>query len=74
MTATVETTDFPGSSNLASATYDPEAEVLTVEFRSGAQYEYMNVPASTYRSLGLAGSAGEFFARNIRSRYAYNKL
>lgn len=71
--AVAETTEFPGSSNLASATYDPDSETLTVEFRSGRSYDYFNVQPSTYRSLTLAGSAGEFFARHIRNRHSYQE-
>lgn len=73
MTAVVETVDFPGSSNLESATYDPDVENLNVTFRSGRTYQYFNVPAATYRGLTLAGSAGEFFNRQIKNRFAYEE-
>lgn len=73
MTVVAETTQFPGSSNLESATYDPEAEVLTITFQSGATYEYLNVPPSVYRGLQGAGSAGEYFSRQIRGRYQYEQ-
>lgn len=73
MSVVAETTDFPGSSNLSSASYDPEVENLTVTFNSGRAYTYFNVPASVYRNLQTARSAGEFFARHIRSRYAYEE-
>lgn len=74
MTTVAETVQFPGSSNLASATYDPDVENLTVEFQDGRSYVYYNVPASVYRGLTLAGSAGAFFHRNVRQRYAYEEL
>lgn len=38
MSVVAETTNFPGSSNLASATYDPEVENLVIEFQSGLSY------------------------------------
>lgn len=74
MTVVAETTTFPGSSNLASASYDPEVENLTIEFQSGAIYVYYNVPAATYRGLQNAGSAGSYFYRQIRGRYAYDQV
>lgn len=73
MTTVAETTEFPGSSNLASATYDPEVENLTIEFQSGRTYTYFNVPAAIYRGLQTASSAGEYFARHVRNRFAYEE-
>lgn len=73
MTTVAETTNFPGSSNLASASYDPEVENLVIEFNSGLTYTYFNVPPSIYRGLQTAGSAGEYFARQIRGRFAYEQ-
>jgi len=66
-----ETTEFPGSSNLSKATYDPDIENLTIEFNDGSSYTYMNVPRATYRGLTLAGSAGGYFHRHIKGRYSY---
>ncbi len=66
-----ETVEFPGSSNLARATYDPSTENLDVEFLSGDVYTYFNVPQEKYRRLGVGG--GSYFYREIRSRYAYEK-
>lgn len=66
-----ETVDFPGSSNLAEATYDPDTDNLHVVFRSGGSGTYFNVPRSTFLGLQTAGSAGAFLARQIKGRYAY---
>ena len=68
-----ETVEFPSSSNLASATYDPDTETLHVDFVSGDGYDYFNVPRATYRGLAQAPSAGSYFHRNIRQRYAYEQ-
>jgi hypothetical protein len=67
-----ETVEFPGSSNLSRATYDPATENLEVEFQSGERYVYMNVPAGVYRQFGLGG--GKYFYAHIRSRYQYERL
>jgi hypothetical protein len=69
----VETTRFAGSSNLDSATYDPDVENLTITFSSGDEYTYFNVPPAVYRGLQSASSAGQYFHRFIRSRYNYEQ-
>ena len=74
MTTVAETVEFPGSSNISSATYEPDVEDLTIEFSSGDKYVYRNVPPSTYRGLTIAPSAGAFFHRNIRQRFQYEQV
>lgn len=65
----VETFEPVGSSHIQRAVYDKESEDLTLTFSDGSQYTYRNVPQSTYRGLTLAGSAGSYFHRHIRSRF-----
>lgn len=72
MSMTIETTIPRGSSNIAQFTFDPATDTLTIEFADGSEYDYMNVPASVYRAFGAAGSAGQFFHRNIKGRYSYD--
>lgn len=62
------------SSNLASAQYDAERRVLVVTFRSGGTYEYAGVDADTANSLFSSASPGEYFARQIKSRFSYLKV
>ena len=71
MTMVAETFVFRGSSSLLDATYDPEVENLDVTFADGSQYTYFNVPVSVYRGLTQAASAGQYFHRQIKGRYAY---
>lgn len=73
MTVVVETFIPRSSSNIASITYDPEVENLTVEFQSGDEYVYFNVPPNVYRNWCADGGRGKYFWRNIRLRYAYEK-
>lgn len=68
-----ETYVVRGSSNIAAIGYDSEAEVLTVSFHDGQAYDYFNVPQSVYASFKAAGSAGQFFARQVKGRYAYEQ-
>ena len=74
MSVVAETTNFPGSSNLASATYDPDVEDLTITFQSGDSYIYRNVPPSVYRGLQSAPSAGSYLHRQIKGRFQYERL
>ncbi len=74
MSVVSETVEFPSSSNLASASYEPDSDNLTIEFRDGSSYTYMNVPPAAYRGLCNAGSAGEYFARQIKGRYNYERM
>jgi lysyl-tRNA synthetase class 2 len=66
-----ETTLTPSSSNIASFTWDPQTDTLTVEFVDGASYDYMNVPAAVHRAFQRAGSYGAYFVRHIKGRFAY---
>jgi hypothetical protein len=68
-----ETFVFRNSSNLLDATYDPDVENLTITFSDGSQYEYYNVPASVYRALTQASSAGQYWNRQ-KGSYSYEKL
>jgi hypothetical protein len=73
VTVVAETFNFRNSSNLASATYDPEVENLTIEFQDGKSYTYFNVPVQKYRSLTLAPSPGGYFHRQIKGQHGYEQ-
>jgi hypothetical protein len=62
------------STTLTSAAYDGAAQLLRLEFRSGAVYCYFGVPQGVYRDLMAAGSKGSYFNRNIRTRFPYHRL
>lgn len=68
-----ETTEFPGSSNIASASYDPDTQILTIEFRGGDTYEYTSVPPSTYEGLQRAPSPGRYWNFHKES-YNYEQV
>lgn len=57
------------STNLAAIGYDDVASVLEVEFRNGGIYQYLDVPRMHFDALLGAGSAGEYFNRNIKPFY-----
>lgn len=61
------------SSNLSSGQWDSDTDTLTLTFADGARYDYLNVPRSVWQGLKGAESAGSYFHRHIRNRYAYER-
>lgn len=57
------------SSALLSIGYDPQLEVMEVEFVGGRIYQYFNVPEFLYRGFLLARSKGEYFKTRINERF-----
>jgi len=62
------------STSLNAATYQDQSAFLDLEFRSGAIYRYVGVPAQTYQELLLTQSKGRYFNQHIRNRFTYAKL
>ena len=57
------------SSVIASVGYSSRRRQLEVEFRTGAVYEYMNVPPEVHEHLIAADSLGRYFNMAIRDVY-----
>lgn len=57
------------SSALTSIGYSKRLHALEIEFRNGAIYRYLDVPAETYRQLLAADSKTHFYDLNIRGCY-----
>ena len=62
------------SESIASIGYDDDAEVLEVEFVSGAVYRYSGVPPDVSEDFREAPSKGAFFNRNIKNAYAWEQV
>jgi KTSC domain len=62
------------STSLASVGYDAGRQTLEIEFRSGALYRYLAVPAAVHRALMSAESKGRYFSQHIRDRYRFQRL
>lgn len=62
------------SSNLAAVGYDPDAQVLEIEFKNGGIYDYYGVPAGLYEQLLAAPSLGSFFHHNIRDAFPTERV
>jgi hypothetical protein len=62
------------SASVNAATYQDQCAFLELEFRSGAIYRYLGVPAQIYQELLWADSKGRYFNQHIRNRFAYTKV
>jgi lysyl-tRNA synthetase class 2 len=65
--------DFPNSSVIRSANYDPEALTLDVVFTTGRTYTYVDVPEWKYDGLITAASAGEYFNTYNRDQHEFRE-
>jgi hypothetical protein len=59
------------STTLATVAYDDARELLQLEFRNRAIYQYFGVPSAVHAALLRAPSAGKYFNRVIRGRFPY---
>lgn len=57
------------SSNIAGVGYDAATGALTVQFHSGAIWQYSDVPPKTYAELMTGEGIGARFAADIRAQY-----
>jgi hypothetical protein len=62
------------SSNLVKTEYDVETKKLVAEFKSGAKYEYDEVPHNIYTKFRMAESQGKFFNAEISKTYKYKRV
>jgi hypothetical protein len=61
------------SSNIVSVGYDSVSEILEIEFDNGV-YQYSGIPKAVHSGLISASSAGRYFHRNIKDKYACVKV
>lgn len=62
------------SSNIRKTIYDTLTKKLMVEFNSGVQYEYEEVPHLLYTQFRMSESQGKFFNSKISKTFKYKKL
>ena len=62
------------SSSLRSVGYDPDRQVLEIEFQNGSVYQYSGVQELVYVNLMHASSKGQYFDANIRDVYQYSRV
>jgi hypothetical protein len=61
------------SSNINSIGYNVEKQILEVEFCGGSVYHYKDVGLLEVVKFIFAESFGNYFAKNIKSKYQYVK-
>ena len=61
------------STTLARVAYDTAQELLQLEFRSRAVYQYFGVPTAVHEGLLRAPSKGSYFNRFIRGSFPYSR-
>lgn len=64
----------PGRPRALEASYNPDARILTINFRNGGTYAYFGVPPQTWRALKTNRSFGQTVDRLIINRYPYEKV
>jgi len=62
------------STTLATVAYDETSELLQLEFRSRATYQYFGVPGAVHLALRDAPSKGGYFNRVIRGGFRYRRV
>lgn len=54
------------SRSITAAGYDEASQTLSVQFKSGAVYQYKDVPRETFDAFMAAESKGRFFQESVR--------
>lgn len=62
------------SSNLKSAKYDTQTQILEVKFNNNSTYQYESVPWKIFTKFRMAESQGRFFNTDISRNYSYKKI
>lgn len=70
----MEWIETPESSNIARFGYDEATNTLGVEFKSGGEYQYFDVPQAVFEQMQGAASKGQFLAQNIKGHYRYARV
>ncbi len=62
------------SSVIAHIIYNAANEILRIIFKSGAVYDYKNVPSSVYTELLAAKSKGTYLNNKIKGVFSFKKV
>lgn len=66
---------LPVQSTMAEAVgYDPHQNVLQIQFKNGAVYQYEDVEVDTWHDLQESESPGRFFNQEIKGNYRSRRL
>jgi hypothetical protein len=59
---------------VANVDYEPETQVLTIEFQQRGTYVYRDVPLDVFVDFADSGSQGRYFNLYIREKYSYERV
>lgn len=62
------------SSHIAAIGYDPDAQILFVDYQNGNHGAYGDVPADVARDVMQAPSIGSAIHRQVRNRFGFKYL
>ena len=62
------------SSNVKSMAYDPEREIMMVNFHHGGSYFYYDVPPDVFNRVRGADSVGRSLYNNVKDQYDYRRV
>jgi hypothetical protein len=66
--------DLFDSKAIARFAYDPDAQRLFIDFKTGGVYAYQDVPRAVFAGFREAQSKGQFFQTAIRDRFQGRRL
>ena len=62
------------SSTIHAVGYDPDKQILAVQFKRGDIWHYAEVPPATQQALVTAESLGRYFGSSIRGKFPARKM
>lgn len=62
------------STNINDVSYDPKSQTMSITFKDGSIYNYLNVPEGVYERLLKANSVGSYFAMYIKNRFSTTRV
>lgn len=62
------------SSQVKRIQYNDQTKVMRITFKSGATFDYADVPESVWEAAKEADSIGSFVSTNIKGTYTYTKV
>ncbi|MDB5129391.1 KTSC domain-containing protein [Mucilaginibacter sp.] len=62
------------SAVIAAYDYNADTETLTVRYRSGKVYNYLQVPEKVYKEMRATMAKGIFLNRNIKRKYPFVEI
>ena len=66
---------YVNSTALQSMGYDPQHEILELEFRdNGGVWQYFKLPVAVYKKFIKADSLGNYFVTRIKGKYREMKV